>query len=158
MFKRRSCIFERIMFGKASSMVVWEYTYIPNFHGAENVCLIYCMFWCFCIVVGCGVVHWCPRHSLDRGRGPLTNSSQPAPAVFGLIFNRFFLSGKGGYPPPPLSGWRLAKNSLKTAFFAQKTLVLGQFLTDFFLSGKGGEPPPLPLSGRRLAKKLAEKS
>ena len=39
-----------------------------------SVCRFFCMFWC--IVVGCGMVHWCPRHSLDRGRGPLTNSSE----------------------------------------------------------------------------------
>ena len=45
----------------------------------------------------------------------------------------------------------------KTAFFGPKTLFLGQFLTDFFLAEKGGYPPP-PLSGRRPAKKLAEKS
>ena len=34
---------------------------------------------------------------------------RPKNTVFGPIFNRFFLSGKGGYPPPPLSGRRPAK-------------------------------------------------
>ena len=28
------------------------------------------------------------------------------------------------------------------AFFAQKTLFLGQFLIDFFLTERGGTPPP----------------
>ena len=59
----------------------------------------------------------------------------------------------GGVPPSPQ----------KTAFFAQKTPFLGQFLMDFFLTEMGGYPPS-PLHGRRTVgsqkpngKKLTER-
>ena len=42
------------------------------------------------------------------------------------------------------------------AFFAQKTLFLGQFLMDFFLTGRGGNPPPLNGNGKPSGKKLTE--
>ena len=67
----RLCIFGRVKLVRQ----VQSSKHIPNFHEAENMSDL-SMFWCFCIVVGCGMVHWCPRHSLDRGRGPLTNSSE----------------------------------------------------------------------------------
>ena len=44
--------------------------------------------------------------------------------VFGPKKKVFFLSGIGGYPPPPL------------------TENQGEKKKDFFLSGKGGSPPP----------------
>ena len=43
-----------------------------------------------------------------------------------------------------------------TAFFAQKTPFLGQFLMDFFLTERGGTPPPL--HGRSVPENLTEKS
>ena len=49
---------------------------------------------------------------------------------------------------PSLSGRRLAKISLKTAFFAQKALFFWPILTDFSLAEKGGTPlPPLADGG-----------
>ena len=42
-----------------------------------------------------------------------------------------------------------------TAFFAQKTPFLGQFLMDFFLTERGVPPPPL--NGQSVTEKLAER-
>ena len=80
----RLCIFGRVKLVRQVQSSS-EIKHNPNFHEADNMSDL-SMFWCFCIVVGCGLVHWCPGHSLDRGRGPLTNSSElrawcPAPAT-----------------------------------------------------------------------------
>ena len=71
--------------------------------------------------------------------------------AFPGIAKKPFNSGKGGYPPPPLT-----EHHQKNSKNGSKGLKLA-FLADFFLNGIGGYTPALLTDNHCAQKSLAER-